>query len=161
MENNEEFEMEDIQNQVIFEFSKTLEMFRLTPTEARLLATLYINKYPMTLDEMGLALGKSKTSMSTSIRSLLEENLVERVWKKGERKDYYQARENLFKKIIQSYLEKWFDLIDSQKQSLSELQSYIQTINGQENQNNLWSLQERLKEIVNFHLIIEDMYRKY
>lgn len=76
---------EKFTNKIIIEFAKTIELFGLTPAEARLFVYLYLQEEPQTLDEMGEALGKSKTSMSTSIRSLSDSNLVTRVWKKKRR----------------------------------------------------------------------------
>lgn len=114
--------LEEFQTKTIHEFSKTLEMFGLAPGDARLFITLYINPSPMTLDEMSDALGKSKTSMSTGIRSLLDQGLVERVWVKGVRKDLYQANEQLYQSFLSSFIEKWVHAATEHKQNLVELQ---------------------------------------
>ena len=93
-------QLEKINNLTINEVTKTITMFNLNPSEARLFATLYIHESPMTLDQLGEALGKSKTTVSSGIRTLLELNLVDRVWKKGVRKDLYKTDDNLFHKFI-------------------------------------------------------------
>lgn len=99
----------------MIEFSKTIELFGLTTVEARLFAYLYLSEEDLTLDEMADALGKSKTSISTNIRSLAELNLVTRVWKKGVRKDLYQANSQLFKTFMTSFQRKWIDIARRQK----------------------------------------------
>lgn len=43
----------------------------------------------MTLDEMGVEMSMSKTSMSTGVRTLLDLKMVNKVWEKGSRKDLY------------------------------------------------------------------------
>src|SRR5699024_10599752 len=95
-----------ITNNIINRIAKTIEMFDLTPLEARLFAYLFIEREPKTLDEMGHAIGKSKTAMSTNVRSLLELNLVTRVWKKGVRKDLYQVNTPLFKTFKNAYVKR-------------------------------------------------------
>ncbi|MCP8615507.1 GbsR/MarR family transcriptional regulator [Salirhabdus salicampi] len=148
--------IEMIQNEVIAEFSKTLEMFDLTPAEARLFVTLYINQAPMTLDEMSDALGKSKTSMSTGIRSLLDLNLVDRVWKKGVRKDLYQAKEDLYRKFMNAFLQKWLDAADRQKQSLEEIE---QTLQNEHDVDGIKPLQKRIDDMIEFHQLIEKTFK--
>ncbi len=108
----------------MIEFSKTIELFGLTTLEARLFAYLYLSEDAMTLDEMSEALGKSKASISTNIRSLAELNLVTRVWKKGVRKDLYEANSQLFKTFMTSYLRKWVDVARRQKSSLEEINNH-------------------------------------
>ncbi|MBB6454671.1 DNA-binding transcriptional regulator GbsR (MarR family) [Salirhabdus euzebyi] len=161
-ETNHERLLEQIHNQMISEFSKTLEMFDLSPSDARLFVTLYINKKPMTLDEMSHALGKSKTSMSTGIRSLLDSNLVERVWKKGVRKDLYQANENLYRKFMRTYVDKWLDAADRQKQSLKEIKTQLKQQTKSEEVRNfeyVQSLQKRIEDMIKFHYLIEETFQ--
>jgi HTH-type transcriptional regulator, osmoprotectant uptake regulator len=151
--------LEKVQTNMVSEFSKTLEMFDLSPSEARLFVTLYINKEPMTLDEMSQALGKSKTSMSTGIRSLLEANLVERVWKKGVRKDLYRAKENLYRKIMSTYIDKWLDAAERQKQSLRDIAHQLKNTSVNE-ENDLEALRERVHDMIEFHRLIEENFKE-
>src|SRR5699024_11462989 len=98
---------ENITYVIILEFGKTIEMFCLTPLEARLFVYLYLQDQPKSLDDMSEALGKSKTSMSTSIRNLSDANLVTLVWRKGVRKDLYVANYQLFKLFMNFCINKW------------------------------------------------------
>lgn len=148
----------EVQYQAITEFSKTLEMFSLTPSEARLFVTLYIEGKPMTLDEMSEALAKSKTSMSTGVRSLLDQNLVERVWKKGVRKDLYAANEDLFNKFMSSYIYRWLDAADRQKQSLEETKVLLDKDHFQAQSEQTEDLKERLDDIIQFHCLISKAF---
>lgn len=146
---------EDLTKKIITEFSKTIEMFGLTTLEARLFVYLYLEEAPMTLDEMSEAMGKSKTSMSTSIRSLSDFNLVTRVWKKGERKDLYEANEQIFKTFMNSYLGKWIDAADHRRDSLYDIQKQFEKENITSS-----SLNNRLKNIIEFHQQLKDTLRE-
>src|SRR5699024_4165264 len=112
-----------ITNNIINRIAKTIEMFDLTPLEARLFAYLFIEREPKTLDEMGHAIGKSKTAMSTNVRSLLELNLVTRVWKKGVRKDLYQVNTPLFKTFKNAYVKKWLADTSHQLSNIEEIKN--------------------------------------
>ncbi|MFC0523497.1 GbsR/MarR family transcriptional regulator [Pontibacillus salicampi] len=150
----------EVQYNAITEFSKTLEMFSLTPSEARLFVTLYIEGKPMTLDEMSEALAKSKTSMSTGIRTLVDLNLVERVWKKGVRKDLYQANENLFQKFMSSYVHRWLDAASRQKESLEETKAMLDEEAENQNQTCVKDLQSRLDDMIEFHTMVTKAFEE-
>ncbi|WP_051382097.1 MULTISPECIES: GbsR/MarR family transcriptional regulator [Sediminibacillus] len=157
-----DYNLEDLNELITTEFAKTVEMFGLTPSEARLFALLYLEGVPMTLDEMSEALGKSKTSMSTGIRTLLELNLVERVWKKGERKDFYRADENLYRKFMSAFIHKWVDAANRQKQSLEEIETLLVQNTGRlsikAESEEIDVLNDRLKDMIAFHELLEKAF---
>ncbi|WP_077324982.1 GbsR/MarR family transcriptional regulator [Virgibacillus siamensis] len=146
---------EDLTKKIITEFSKTIEMFGFSTLEARLFVYLYLEQAPMTLDEMSEAMGKSKTSMSTSIRSLSDFNLVTRVWKKGVRKDLYEANEQIFKTFMNSYLSRWIDAANHQKDSLNNIKEQFENANIPSS-----SLNNRLLNIIEFHQQLEKSLRE-
>ena len=143
---------EETKDQLITEFTKTIELFGLSTLESRLFAYLYITNEPKTLDEMSEALGKSKTAMSTSIRSLAHLNLVSQVWKKGVRKDVYKANSQLFKLFINFYMRKWIDSTVQQKEYVEELAVEAKSLKvNEENTGEHEELLKRIDDIVTFH----------
>ena len=56
-------------------------------------AYLYFSEPPRTLDDMKEALGISKGSASMGVRQLEQWGAVQRVWVKGDRKDFYTAND--------------------------------------------------------------------
>lgn len=156
--------LEEVHTKVVLEFSKTLEMFGLTPADARLFVTLYIHSSPMTLDEMSKALGKSKTSMSTGVRSLLDQGLVERVWRKGFRKDLYQANENLYKNFMSTYINKWLTAANKQDKTLEEIEDKLeksyQLFSKEKQMQEADELYQRLKDMRGFHELISDSFEE-
>ncbi|WP_101843413.1 GbsR/MarR family transcriptional regulator [Halobacillus sp. Marseille-P3879] len=135
---------ENVHIAIVQEFSKTLEMFGFTTADSRLFASLYLKGKAMTLDEMSDLLGKSKTSISTGIRNLVEQGLVEKVWKKGVRKDYYKADEQLYKKFMITYVQRWIEASYAQTQSLERLKESLSSTNQE-------ILQNRLNQMIEFH----------
>lgn len=143
-----------ITDQLIHEFSKTIEIFDLSSSDARLFTIIYLNHQAMTLDEMSQVTGKSKTSVNTGIRNLIELNLVKQIWKKGIRKNLYTADEELFQRFMQTYLNKWLSHIKLQKQTISDIQNQAE----KRDQGELIS--ERIPKIIEFHSLIEDSFQK-
>lgn len=143
---------EETKDQLITEFTKTIELFGLSTLESRLFAYLYITNEPKTLDDMSEALGKSKTAMSTSIRSLAHLNLVSQVWKKGVRKDVYKANSQLFKLFINFYMRKWIDSTAQQKEALEELAEEANKLRyNEEDTGEHAELLTRIDDIMTFH----------
>jgi DNA-binding transcriptional regulator GbsR (MarR family) len=87
--------------------AQNMNLYGVPHSVGRLYGLLYFSEGPMTLDEMKNELGMSKTSMSTSVRQLQELNMVERVWKKGERKDLYESSNDWYQSFTDLFSIKW------------------------------------------------------
>ncbi|MBA4388475.1 MAG: hypothetical protein C0404_10875 [Verrucomicrobia bacterium] len=61
----------------------------------QIMAYLYLTDGDSSLDAIGEDLGLSKAAVSIAIRQLESLGLVRRVWKKGDRKNYYRSAENI------------------------------------------------------------------
>lgn len=92
---------------VIETIAQNMNLYGVTPSIGRLYGLLYFHNNPLTLDEMKNELMMSKASMSTSIRSLQELKMVEKVWKKGERKDLYVAESDWYQTFTDFFTIKW------------------------------------------------------
>jgi HTH-type transcriptional regulator, osmoprotectant uptake regulator len=148
---------EKIRNGILLEFAKTVELFNLTPIEARVFAFLYVKGTPLTLDDLVEELGKSKTSMSNSIRSLVELNLVKRVWKKGVRKDLFLANTQLYKHFMSLYMKKWIDQVEDRKEALMEINKEIQQLPEKKDQD---VIQDKLNSLIAFHIKLDQFFKE-
>ncbi|WP_078592697.1 GbsR/MarR family transcriptional regulator [Evansella clarkii] len=99
--------LEEARNCFITEIAKNMHLYNITASTGRLYGTVFFAEKPMTLDEMSEALGMSKTSMSTGIRSLLDADMVERVWEKGIRKDLYKTEDDWYKSFSNVFIKRW------------------------------------------------------
>ncbi|MDS9473057.1 GbsR/MarR family transcriptional regulator [Sporosarcina pasteurii] len=87
--------------------TQNIHLFGQPPSAGRQYSMLFFENKSMTLDEMAEELGMSKTSMSTSIRSLAESKLVERVWERGVRKDLYKVNDDWYQNFIDTFSLRW------------------------------------------------------
>lgn len=70
---------------------------------------LYFSPEPRSLSDVCEALGVSKGSVSTTVRQLEQWGAVQRVWVKGDRRDYYEATDwfgRIFKNVMQDIVGK-------------------------------------------------------
>lgn len=115
---------------VIDTIAHNMNLYGITDSVGRLFGLLFFSNNPMTLDEMKDELGMSKTSMSTSVRSLMDLKMVDKVWKKGVRKDLYQAEEDWYQTFIDLFSIRWRAAISmnvsSIEKSLKELKSLVE-----------------------------------
>lgn len=125
MEPNQEKILNKAQDRVIETLARNMDLYGITMSTGLLYGTLLFQDKSMTLDEMGQALGMSKTSMSTSVRTLLDMNMVEKIWKKGTRKDHYEVNLDWYQNFIDLFSTKWRHACEQNasifKKSLQEL----------------------------------------
>lgn len=72
----------------------------------QIFALLFLSRKPLSLDDIVEELGVSKGNVSVNIRILEDYKLVKKVWIKGSRRDYYEALDELPKKIIKEFFDK-------------------------------------------------------
>lgn len=99
--------LEKARERVIDAIAQNMNLYGVTPSVGRLWGLMYFQDEPMTLDDMKQELGMSKTSMSTSVRNLVDLKMVDKVWKKGTRKDLYEVEEDWYQTFIDFFTIKW------------------------------------------------------
>ena len=129
-------------DRVIESVAGNMELYGINLSVGHLYGTLLFQNRPMTLDEMGEALGMSKTSMSTGVRNLLDLNMVNKVWMKGARKDHYDVEQDWHQNFIDYFSIKWRKAIDENVQALRKSMRELDGLLMEE------QLPEELKEIV-------------
>lgn len=136
MDNNkiEQLEMEKLnkaRDRFISEIAKNIHLYNISHSVGRLYGTVYFAEEPMTLDDMSEALGMSKTSMSTGIRSLLEADMVERVWEKGIRKDLYKTEDDWYKSFSNVFINRWRNATEQNTRAIHETRKVLEGLNNE------------------------------
>jgi len=86
--------IDDIRNEWVDVAGQEAEWFGFPRIAAELKVLLLLTPGPMSLGEMAQRLEVSKASISTNIRILERWKLVRRVYHRGERRNFYEARGN-------------------------------------------------------------------
>jgi len=74
---------------------RTAHSFGVNPLLGNLYMHLYLSPEAQSLDEIVEDMGVSKASVSIACRQLAQWGAIKRVWKQGDRKDYYHAVSDL------------------------------------------------------------------
>lgn len=70
----------------------------------QVLVYLYLQENECSLDKIGEDLGLSKASISIAVRQLMQLGMVRKVWKSGDKRNYYRSAENIAKALQQGLL---------------------------------------------------------
>lgn len=120
--------LEAARDRFISEIAKNIHLYDLSPSTGRLYGTVFFSEEPMTLDEMSEQMGMSKTSMSTGIRSLVDANMVERVWEKGIRKDLYKTENDWYKSFSTVFIKRWRQATEMNLEAIRETEDQLRKI---------------------------------
>ena len=109
--------LKETHDQFVEKFGFLSSLFGFSKIFGQIHAVLYLSPKPMSLNDIMNALHVSKGSISINIRELEKWGGGNRVWVKGDRRDYYEAEVD-FKKIVNKRL---LDAINRRLRMLGEI----------------------------------------
>lgn len=98
-------ENEDITRRMVESAGHTTQSMGLGRVIGQIYMYLYFNREPQTLNDLTSALGISKGSASMCVRQLEQWGALEKIWIKGDRKDYYSAKDSFGRMIKNAILD--------------------------------------------------------
>ena len=111
--NSEQLDL--IKDKFIEKTADNMSTFGVSTTVGRVLGIIYMNRAPMTLDQLSERTGMSKTRMSQVIREMIKHNIVEKVFQKGVRKDLYMVEDNYHQVFISLFTSNWREAINKSR----------------------------------------------
>lgn len=88
-----------------------MNTYGISSTVGRVLGIIYMNRKPMTLNELSEETGMSKTRMSQVVREMLDLNIAEKVFEKGVRKDLYDVEQDYYQTFISLFTANWSKVV--------------------------------------------------
>ncbi|MBP2077158.1 DNA-binding transcriptional regulator GbsR (MarR family) [Oceanobacillus polygoni] len=156
MEEKASLKMMQIEDKFIENIADNMRMYGISTTVGRVLGIIYINRNPMTLDELSEATGMSKTRMSQVVREMVDHNIAEKVFEKGVRKDIYNVEQDYYQTFISLFTSGWQRVIKRNrlvgKKLSAELANLLEneTIN-EETEAKINDLLNETKEWLNYY----------
>ncbi|NRG47834.1 GbsR/MarR family transcriptional regulator [Bacillus sp. CRN 9] len=95
--------------------AENMSTYGVSTTVGRVLGIIYMNRKPMTLNELSEATGMSKTRMSQAVREMLELNIAEKVFEKGVRRDLYNVEQDYYQTFVSLFTSNWQKAINKNK----------------------------------------------
>lgn len=133
----------EAKEQFIEKIADNMHIFGVPMTVGRVLGIIYMNRKPMTLDELSEATGMSKTRMSQVVREMIDLNIAEKVFEKGVRKDLYNVEQDHYQTFISLISSNWRKAVAKGKNFEQRWRQEISEIKSAE------SLNEQLEEDIN------------
>ncbi|MFC3041185.1 GbsR/MarR family transcriptional regulator [Virgibacillus xinjiangensis] len=141
---------EHLKTQFIEKITDNMQSFGVSTTVGRVLGIIYMERRPMTLDELSEETGMSKTRMSQVVREMIDLNIAERVFRKGVRKDLYEVEQDYYQTFVSLFTSTWNKAINKNAQFEQRLKGKIDAIENKEN------LPEEEEQLVNE--ILQEMH---
>ncbi|MCW3489064.1 choline uptake/conversion transcriptional regulator CudC [Dethiobacter alkaliphilus] len=125
-------ELENAKKIIINSIAETMDIYGVTPSVGRLYGTMYLQQEPMNLDELKDDMGMSKPSMSTGVRTLQDNNMVQKQWAKGSRRAQYVAEKDFFKTFVHFFCKRWEREANENLEAVLEAEQKIKNVLAQE-----------------------------
>ncbi|GGG71412.1 GbsR/MarR family transcriptional regulator [Paenibacillus radicis (ex Gao et al. 2016)] len=110
---------------------KNMDLYGITLSIGHLYGNMYFNQEPVTLNEMSEAMGLSKTSISTGMRTLHDLKMINKVWGKGSRKDLYEVEPDWHQNFSDFFSIKWRKAVEQNRSALRKCMKEIETLEEQ------------------------------
>lgn len=154
--------IEHVNDQFIERIAENMTAFGVSGTVGRVLGIIYMNRHPMTLDELSKATGMSKTRMSQVVREMLDLNIAEKVFEKGVRRDIYTVEQDYYQTFISLFSANWSKVVTknktTEKKIRRELLDVLQTEGlSEELETKLNSLLAETKQWLEYYQWMENL----
>lgn len=124
-----------VRERVIDTIGKNMDLYGITSSIGHLYGYMYFSNEPMTLDGLSGAMGMSKTSMSTGVRTLLDLKMIDKVWGKGSRKDLYEVTPDWHQNFTDYFAIKWRKAVEANMNALTRSMKEIGELRAREPDN--------------------------
>lgn len=150
----------DSQDRFIASWGRMGSVWGISRTMAEVHALLYITGSPMCTDEIMDRLGVSRGNVSMSVRSLLEWGVIEKVRLPGDRKEYFQAEQDVWsmlRAIARERIKREVDPLLDALDDIGELAPQLGTHAPQD----IKALHKRLDEVRDGFELITTLAHKF
>jgi DNA-binding transcriptional regulator GbsR (MarR family) len=141
-----------IKKQFIQDFGEAYVAFGLPRLMGRIVGLLLYTVQPISLDEIAAQLEMSKGPVSQIMRRLRDHGLIQRIWVPGDRKDYYQADQDIFANAFRNQMQQI-------KGNLMLADRYCQLAGEEEPENEIF--RSRIGEMQEFYKLMIEHYNGF
>ncbi|MGY0694488.1 GbsR/MarR family transcriptional regulator [Virgibacillus sp. FSP13] len=140
-------ELERAEDQISDRIADNMKTFGVSSTVGRLLGIIYLNRAPMTLDELAEETGMSKTRMSQVVRQMMSLNIAEKEFVKGSRKEHYRVENDYIQTFISLFTTNWKEVVGKNSQLARRLQDKIARIEQAHKSNFSPEVEQKVAEL--------------
>jgi len=153
-------QLHESQDRFIASWGRMGSVWGISRTMAEVHALLYITGVPMCTDEIMARLGVSRGNVSMSVRSLLDWAVIEKVRLAGDRKEYFQAEQDVWSMLRAIARERIKREVDPLLDALDEIGELAPQI-GTHTPEDIHTLHKRLDEVRDGFGLITTLAHKF
>jgi len=146
-------ELEKLKEEFVINFGWAYKAFGLSKLMGHIVALLIYSPRPLSLDEITVALKRSKGPVSQVTRRLRDKNLIRRVWQPTSRKDYYEIEPEVFENAFRNNLE----LVRNNLRIAKTFKQRVAEISNDD----VNALDNRLSEMQRFYELMDKKYKEF
>lgn len=149
----------EAQDRFISTWGQMAGAWGISRTMAEAHALLYITGEPMCSDDIMERLSISRGNASMSLRSLLDWGIVERAHRRGERKEYFTAQQDvwaMFRAIVRERMKREVDPLLASLYEIRDMTGQSETGSAQLRAHN-----ERLESLLTFFSTVESLSTRF
>jgi len=144
------------EKQLVEKIADNMRTYGISTTVGRVLGIIYMNRKPMTLNELSEATGMSKTRMSQVVREMVDLNIAEKVFEKGLRKDLYQVEQDYYQTFISIFSANWQKTVSKNRSFGKKITKELNDIlkkneHSPETEEKVSELLKEMKEWMNYY----------
>lgn len=151
------------QDRFIASWGQMAGAWGISRTMAEAHALLYITGHPMNTDEIMDRLQISRGNASMSIRALLDWGIISRTHKRGDRKEYFEADQDvwsMFRSIVRERMKREVEPLLATLYEIRDASPAPDEAAGQA-QKELLAHQKRLEEMLSFLKVMEKLSHRF
>ena len=136
-------------------------------TMAEIHAILYLSSKPLSMDDLMSRLDISRGNASMSLRSLLDWGIVSRVHKRGDRKEYFQAEQDvwaMFRAIVRERVKREAEPLAAQLHEIRDLtrrSAKSARAATEAEKQELAEVNKRLESLINFFQMLQLLSERF
>lgn len=156
----------DVQDRFVACWGQMAGAWGISRTMAEVHALLYITGEPLNTDDVMARLEISRGNASMSLRALLDWGIIERAHKRGDRKEYFTAQQDvwtMFRAIVRERVKREVDPLIASLYELGDLSGGPRGARAStsEERKQLEATHERIEELVKFFKTVEGLSRQF
>ncbi|MBU6413771.1 MAG: hypothetical protein KGS45_09865 [Planctomycetes bacterium] len=133
-------------------------------TMAEIHAVLYITGQPLSMDDLMERLEISRGNASMSVRSLLDWGIISRTHKRGDRKEYFQAEQDvwaMFRAIVRERMKREAEPLLAELHEIRDLTGSRAKPTSASEKRDLAEMNRRLESLLNFFQMLNVLSERF
>lgn len=157
-------DLREAQDRFINVWGEMAGSWGISRTMAEIHAVLYITGQPLSMDDLMERLEISRGNASMSVRSLLEWGIISRSHKRGDRKEYFQAEQDvwaMFRAIVRERMKREAEPLLAELHEIRDLTGSRAKPSSASEKKELAEMNRRLESLLNFFQMLNVLSERF